>query len=197
MPTGYTSGVAEGKVVTFAEFATECARAFGALIEMRDEPLGAQIPEEFFPSEYHVEELKKSQRDLAQFEKWSEGRSEKEAAKAYVREMNEYWDHLKKKDKTGEAYAGMIKKVGKWTPPTKDHEGLKSFMIEQLAESIDFDCFCSSKPPVRLSGKQYRRKLIKNARWSIAYHTKENKAEISRTAKRNKWVRELRESLKK
>lgn len=37
MPTGYTASVQEGKVTEFRDFAMECARAFGALVMMRDE----------------------------------------------------------------------------------------------------------------------------------------------------------------
>ena len=34
MPTGYTAALYEGKNQTFKEFATQCARAFGACIDM-------------------------------------------------------------------------------------------------------------------------------------------------------------------
>ena len=38
MPTGYTLDLYNGKDITFEEFVLKCARAFGALIDMRDEP---------------------------------------------------------------------------------------------------------------------------------------------------------------
>jgi len=44
MPTGYTAEIYEGeKEVTFEKFALTCARAFGACITIRDEPMSASI----------------------------------------------------------------------------------------------------------------------------------------------------------
>jgi len=44
MPTGYTADLNDGKQVTFQEFTMKCARAFGALIEMRDDLGGLSSP---------------------------------------------------------------------------------------------------------------------------------------------------------
>ena len=45
MPTGYTAGILEGE--TFEQYALQCAKAFGALVMMRDEPSDAPIPDQF------------------------------------------------------------------------------------------------------------------------------------------------------
>jgi hypothetical protein len=42
MPTGYTAGVADGTITEFREYALLCARAFGACIMLRDEPVEEQ-----------------------------------------------------------------------------------------------------------------------------------------------------------
>ena len=44
MPTGYTSGVATGEIKDFKTYALQCARAFGACIMLRDEPMSDEIP---------------------------------------------------------------------------------------------------------------------------------------------------------
>lgn len=49
MPTGYTAAVCDGKITEFPAFALQCARAFGALITMRDDAMNAPIPEEIKP----------------------------------------------------------------------------------------------------------------------------------------------------
>lgn len=41
MPTGYTDAIKDG--ISFNQFILSCARAFGALITMRDEP--SSVPE--------------------------------------------------------------------------------------------------------------------------------------------------------
>jgi hypothetical protein len=61
MPTGYTAKLYDGDQ-KFQDFAMECARAFGALIEMRDEPMNAKIPETFEPSEHHVNGLERAKK---------------------------------------------------------------------------------------------------------------------------------------
>lgn len=50
MPTGYTYPVCEGKITEFPDFALSCARAFGALISMREEPMDAPLPDEIAAS---------------------------------------------------------------------------------------------------------------------------------------------------
>jgi len=53
MPTAYTSFVADNENFTFPEFAMLCAREFGALISMRDEPLDTPVPERFEPDDFY------------------------------------------------------------------------------------------------------------------------------------------------
>ena len=46
MPTGYTADIQDGKITTLREYALSCARAFGALIMMRDDPHDAPIADD-------------------------------------------------------------------------------------------------------------------------------------------------------
>lgn len=195
MPTGYTADLNEGKQVTFQEFTMKCARAFGALVEMRDEPFDATIPDEFRPSNYHLDAIETAKKRLAEVKKWSNARAEREAKKAFDDEVRSSKKYGEKNEKTGRAYISMLKQAGKWVPPTKDHEGLKSFMIEQLAESVEFDCLHTPTMPQRLSGKQYRTQLLKSEHRDVAYHTKEHAKEVQRARERSEWVRTLRHSL--
>lgn len=196
MPTGYTADLNEGKQVTFQDFTLKCARAFGALIEMRDEPFGAPIPDEFRPSNYHLDAIEVAKKRLAEVQKWSDGRAESEAKRSFDKTIRSSQKDGEKDRETGRSYIAMLKKVGKWVPPTKDHENLKSFMIDQLAGSIEFDCLHTPIMPQRLSGKQYRAQLLKDARRDIAYHKKEYEKEIERSREKTNWVRALRQSLK-
>ena len=66
MPTGYTADVADGKITEFTEYALQCARAFGACIMLRDDPVSSEIPE-FEPSDYSAKELAEAEKDLSQF----------------------------------------------------------------------------------------------------------------------------------
>lgn len=66
MPTGYTADVADGKITDFVEYALQCARAFGACIMLRDEPISSEIPE-FQPSDYNANALAEAEKTLSRF----------------------------------------------------------------------------------------------------------------------------------
>ena len=69
MPTGYTAGVQDGTVTDFSEFALQCARNFGALVTMRDDPWSTPIPERFEASEYARTAVVEAQQKLDEFHK--------------------------------------------------------------------------------------------------------------------------------
>jgi len=195
MPTGYTLDLFDGKDVTFEEFVLKCARAFGALIDMRDEPMDAPIPERLEPSDHHLKELEKAKRRLKEIRKWNEEKAEQEAERAYREALKEREEFIKKNKLIRKRYEDMLSKVQKWKPPTIEHESLKQFMIQQLVESIEYDCFIPEMPQ-RLSGEEYKEQQIKKALSDIDYHEREYAEEVNRVYERNKWLLSLRESLR-
>jgi len=195
MPTGYTLDLYNGKDVTFEEFVLKCARAFGALIDMRDESMDAPIPEQFEPSDYHLTELIKAKKRLEEAKKWNEKIAEQEAERAYHEALKKREEFVKKNKLIRKRYEDMLSKVREWKPPTPDHVDLKKFMIQQLEDSIEFDCFIPEMPQ-RLSGKEFKEQQIRKALDDIEYHEKEYAKEVNRVHERNKWLLLLRESLK-
>jgi len=195
MPTGYTLDLYDGKDLTFEEFALKCARAFGALISMRDEPIDAPIPERFEPSDYHFKELEKAKRRLKEVKRWDEEKAEQEAERAYRDALKKREEFIEKNKLIRKRYEDMLSKVQKWKPPTIEHESLKQFMIQQLEESIEYDCFIPEMPQ-RLPGEEYKEQQIKKALNDIDYHEREYAEEVNRVYERNKWLLLLRESLK-
>jgi len=195
MPTGYTLDLYDGRDITFEEFVLKCARAFGVLIDMRDEPIDAPIPERFEPSDYHLKELEKAKKRLKEIKKWDEEKAEQEAERAYREALKEREEFIKKNKLIRKRYEDMLSKVQKWKPPTIEHESLKQFMIQQLVESIEYDCFIPEMPQ-RLSGEEYKEQQIKKALSDIDYHEREYAEEVNRVYERNKWLLSLRESLR-
>ncbi len=194
MPTGYTAGISNG--ITFQKFAMNCARAFGALIEMRDSPSDAPIPENFKKSDYHEKEIAKCKKLLAELERMDSPK----ARKLFDDERKESEEHARKyeieKLELRQKYEAMLREVKKWNPPTSEHNGLKDFMLKQISESIDFDCGPSYR--VAQQNPDFEKWFIakkKEVITEIQRHTEEDEKEAERTASRNKWVRELRESL--
>lgn len=194
MPTGYTAAIKDG--ITFEKFVLTCARGFGALIMMRDEPMDAPIPDEFKPSNYHREKLIEARKEKALLETFSD-----EAKDDYCKEYNDEqlarWEKRKAEKEALEVkYKEMLAQVIQWQPPTPDHEGLKEFMIKQIRESIDFDCNMKyDEKPEPLSVEQWFQKRKEKVELNINYHTYENRKEVKRAADRTAWVVALKDSL--
>lgn len=195
MPTGYTADLHDGKPITFEQFVLKCSRAMGAAIMQRDESPDVEIRERAL-DDYHVQNVAKSAarmqeaiaRPLSEWEVLQE---------RAITEAEAYREkYLADQAAMEERYRGMLAEVHAWAPPTPEHFGLKTFMIEQLESSIRFDCGdYVPAVPVRVSADLY-------AQTEIARLTKEHGRDVQylaeereRVAGQNAWVRALRESL--
>ena len=192
MPTGYTANL-EG--VTFPQFALRCARAFGALIDLRDDPLDIPLPDCIKPSDYSRKRLTLAFEALLEVESWNAPRVELEARAAYTQVLQRRETRLQESDATRKRYEAMIERVKGWTPPTTDHTGLKDFMLKQLEESIDFDCSYVSPTPEVHSGQEYKHQRLCKILEDIEYHAKSCREELVRSRERTEWLHELRRSL--
>jgi hypothetical protein len=195
MLTGYTADVKDGKVTEFADFALQCARAFGALVSMREDLRDAPIPDEFQPREYHSEALAKAEADMARLQAMStdEIATWANAEQDARAEREAQWESDKTADR--QRYEDMLEKVNAWTPPTPDHAGMKTFMVEQLQGSIKFDCDFPSKNTERVPPIDFYAEAVARAQKDIEYHQTEYAAEVAYCAERSQWVRDLKASL--
>jgi hypothetical protein len=192
MPTGYTRPVEIGEITELKDFAMTCARAFGALIMMRDDPDGAEIPERFEPNTgYHDTEIAKAMADLLRLEDMDllERGEAYQAARAAAAKCHQ--ESAEKDAAVRSRYEAMLEKVMAWEGAP---EGLKDFMIQQLTESIRFDCR-DRDPFTFLDEKPWHDSEMERAAWSVEYHTKAKREEIERVEGRNAWLKQLRESL--
>jgi hypothetical protein len=194
MPTGYTSGIGEGKIKTFKEFALLCSRAFGATIAMRDEPLDAKIPADFKVDSYHTKQLSEAQERLARIKKMSDAELDRETHMEFAASLERYNARMAEIKLTRERYEAFLAQAKGWTPPTAGHFNIKKFMIEQISDSIEWDCVEPEKPR-RLSIEEWRKNAIDEAVGDIDYHSKEALAEQELVEGRNRWLKQLRESL--
>lgn len=194
MPSGYTSRISED--MSFKEFALLCARAFSACVTMREEPLDKPIPDKMESSNYHMNSLDKAQDDLTKLEAISIDIAEDEARDEYHNSLSVYNQQITDKKELETKYINMLARVNEWIPPASKHEGLKSFMIEQITDSIDYDCSTEyDNPPVLLSGEEWLRDKIKETRSTISYHIKHKEKEQITIDGRNLWLKQLRDSL--
>jgi NADH:ubiquinone oxidoreductase subunit len=196
MPTGYTAEIKDG--IEFEKFVLQCARAFGALITMRDDPTSAPIPDEFKPQEWNKEKLEKAVKRLSELRPMSLDDARAEAKKEYDKALEHHLGYLKEKADLKVKYEDMLAKVREWQPPTPDHQGLKDFMIEQITGSIDFDCSTDyMSTPMLQSAEAWLSSAIERAVRDVQYHTREWAAEVGRCRSRTAWVRALKKSLER
>lgn len=196
MPTGYTAAIENG--ISFEEYAMNCARAFGALITMRDDPPDAKIPDEFVPSDYANKLMEDAQAKLARLRAMSDEDADAGARAAYDAVCASHAQAIGKANALRRKYSDMLRKVIDWVPPSSDHVELKKFMVSQINESIEFDCstrYYNENKPVRMTGKEWRAKEIAAALRDIEYYSRQHREELDRVAKRSEWVRQLRTSL--
>lgn len=197
MPTGYTDMIKDD--TTFKQFAMRCARAFGACVTMRDDPIDKDIPL-FEPSSWHIEQIKADQKELERISNLSDDDASLESKKEYDRKIEEYKEYISKAERTRQNYDRILLSARTWIPPTDDHKELKKFMIDQIESSIRCDCdnsYYHDKIAAMevLSGADWKAMKIKELQESLKYHEKHHREEIERVEGRNRWVRELRRAL--
>jgi hypothetical protein len=191
MATGYTADLKPDS--DFATFARTCARAMGATILQRDEPLseGLKFPE---LSHYHEEYLAKYKAEWERLSTLTLEQIEQEAAHANREAQASHEERVKRNTQVELAYTNMLEKVAAWQPPTNQHQGLKTFMADQLKSSLDFDVH-EIDPFEPMTAAEWLANALKATQWSINYHTKAWAEEQSRHADRVRWIRDLIASL--
>src|SRR5258708_31721932 len=126
MPSGYTDKVQSGEVTEFPEFAMRCARAFGALITMRDDPSEAPVPEQFTPHiSFYDDQIAAARTTLAEIPLLSTEECERRARTAHADALDAFRARQQERALHKARYEAMIAKVKAWTPPTAEHDELR------------------------------------------------------------------------
>lgn len=195
MPTGYTVFIEDGEITNAKDFLMLCARAFGVAIDMREEPLSKPMPKEFKPSTYHLERLEEERRELDRLRSMTMDEVHNQNEAEYQRDVAACKEMLEKKKAIKDRYVAILNEVKAWTPPTTEHNGLKEFAIEQIEICLP-DLSFYDREPVRVSDQEWIETRIESYQKSIQRHEESWKEECERVASRNKWLADLRGSLK-
>lgn len=202
MATGYTAGVADGTITTFREYALQCARAFGACVTLRDDPLNAEIAESQ-PSDYHEKALAEAEVELAAFVAMDESDLRQMHDREYEENVASATRTFEEKELTLQRYKSMLAAAKAFRPPSPEHEEYAKFLVSQLQESIRWDCDASywndlshwENLKTRVPLETWVSEKLARLRWTVDYHRKHHREELERTAARNNWVAQLKEAL--
>ena len=177
-----------------------CARAFGALIMMRDEPQNAEIPEAFEASAYHKDAIEKAAMELKELLAMDQLTAAAKAKEAHQKHIDYHTEAIAKDEALAAKYKAMLAEVEAYKSPSPDHDNFKKFMADQITESVKFDCGSNYHREAIESGK-----LMSGEEWILAekkrledsmeYHKKHYQEELDRTKNRNEWLQKLRDSL--
>jgi len=196
MPTGYTAHLLE-KNLNFPDFALLCARAFGALVTLRDESMDAPLPAKLSASTDNARQAVAARKKLKNLLDLDQEAQERWGAGTKNRSLQSIEEGLAKAMEENRILDAMIEKVRAWTPPSPEHEGLKEFMLNQCTVSKNNLDYWQERlrETARRAPKAFYIEAVATARQDIKYHKKEQKEEDARTASRNLWLSQLRESL--
>lgn len=134
MANGYTYGIEENPNFTAKDFALTCARAFGAFIHQRDQPL-SELPKVAEMDTYPAESL---ERALKEKETWLATPLEDKRGQwqQSMQERREKYDKRVEDFKVmTKRYAEMRATVEAWQVP-EELGNLKNFMLEQIDEAV-------------------------------------------------------------
>lgn len=197
MPTGYTQLLFDNPDATPADFIMRCARAMGACVMMREEPLSAPIPEKFTQdSTYHADGLKEAKDKLNAIKLMTPAQVEEQVRSVYEKAEKYRLERYNEAVEVAKRFKTMREQITNWTPPTPEHQGLKDFMLEQLAtENEDWLVKYHSEPVVKLNAAEWLEEQIEQLEKKIAYHTEKQELEDKLLQQRNEWIAKLREAL--
>lgn len=195
MPTGYTAKVEDGTVTELRDYMLICARAFGALIMMRDEPDDAPIPEKFEPStRYYDEQIATLTKEISRLSAMTADEAMTESLAANNEARRRHREYEAADQLRLDRHLAMAEKVKAWEPPSPEHVEYKAFMLQQLEVSSQWLGTKRELPPMSI-GEAWREERLADLTDNLARATKSRAEEIERTALRQKWVDDLRAAL--
>lgn len=182
----------------FNTFIMQCARAFGAFVEMRDEPLDAPIPEKLTPASHYEDSVKKAIQRGSDLMSMTPTEQLEFGMKERVEYIERTKGYLEKNRRENANLDAMNEKVKAWQPPTKAHIELKNFMLQQISISRSIGDYwkkeleqAEKKEPLT-----YWSEAVAQATKDVTYYREQRDKELARFYERNEWIAQLRNSLK-
>lgn len=196
MPTGYTADVVNGKITEAKDYILRCARAFGFLAFMRDEPLDAPIPDEIPKNTFYQKGHEIAKEELKKLEAMTPDDIHNAAEEAWRKGIESDDSVYKKWSEENARYEAMKQKVLQWNPP-EDLLPLKDFAIQQLDISKEDLSWHTDDPhrDARLPDDEWYKLALANCKKDA-----ERYLELARKAQRKydldaKFLKMLKESL--
>lgn len=196
MPTGYTAIIEENPNCTLKDYILRCSRAFGALISMKEDRLDAPLPDKLVPDSYYQKQYSLALEKLDAVKNLTLKEVKVAVEREYQDKIASRIDYIKTKNIKTAQYDAMREEVKSWIPPSPKHEDLKTFMLQQLDISwTSWDRNYVPEVPKKITPKEHKQFLIKDAENRVEFCKKQWEEEILRTEERNEWLDQLYRSI--
>lgn len=199
MPSGYTEGILSGTINDLNDFIWMCARGFGAFITQKDNIDEPPILKEK-PNPYYKNKIKQLLNEQQKYNEYTDNDWQSTYLKYIEDQLKDIDNNIKEKIESKEKYENILNQVKEWIPPNENFHKLKSFMINQIEESIDFDCDTSfwqerKNKISNLKLEQYKRNVLNDINESLISNKEYYDEEVQRVKERNQWKQQLIESI--
>lgn len=190
--TGYTSLIAQGEITTAKDFLKVCLRAFGVLVEMRDEPLSANIPTKIEKDDFYSKKKEEAEKKLKELKSYHP----KQWEKMLKKEIKATKETLKKGEKKAEKERMLLDRLTReicgWQCD-KEFKEVKNFALEQLGrtrEETFLEVWQKLNTLENFTWETFKKQKIEELEKETAYYEKKEQKE-------KKWQKEKQDFLDK
>lgn len=193
MPTGYTAKIYDGTDNTLRGFLLEVSRGMSYSIMQRD--MGPGPVERCTPSGYHMRKIQEAKERLKSLNAYTQEDIEREYNKVYLIIFDKATKNNLENKELALRYEKLIEELEAWDPDPL-MESTKKYGLEQLRQSLDYDCYGYPYAPlIKIDPREWYGNERDRALQDIEYHTDENQKELEQCAERNKYIDALYRSL--
>lgn len=175
MGTGYTNGVQHGKVTTLGDFVKVCAHSFFYDGNM-DKPL-SQYKDRDSMASYHRKALSEAEAEHTRVSGLTADQTQLEAEKYHAERLKSHHECRERQRVIQQRYRNMQMLVADWSPALESLQKLKTFMLDQLKQSENFDCGSVDDPipgeGLPVDGDEWKAEKLTRIEWDIDYHQRE------------------------
>lgn len=180
MPTGYTAAIEKG--ISLRDFALSCARNFLSCDDSSSKTLEVQA--------YYVDSLREAEEELRNLQALSPQQLEETWAKLIEQERKEWMKRKVENEVLRSKYEAMQKAVSAWEVGT-ELLALKNFMLQQIQESIHWDCSDLPFPKVFSSAATWYETALHEAEANVQYRRKKLENQQQAVDTKNAWLKAL------
>jgi hypothetical protein len=202
MASGYTQEVLSGNVNTLKEFASVCAKGFGATSHQQKEALNTPLREMVVGKE-NKKSIRALKSNLKKFNAITNKELIADELKALETTKEHYLGKVVLMKEAKKKCSALLLDVQLWTPPTENHIVVKEMMEEHLKSTIEFDCDLDSVNQLledieskmgSIDPEAIRKKQVEAIEQQIDFHEQSHKVDVDHVKQSNEWVGELMDS---